>query len=548
MGTDQGPRETGDHNGASDANLLSAARSGEQKAFADLWIRHRDVAYRVARATSASIDPDDVVSEAYLRIWRAIQAGSGPTETFRPYLLATVRNVAISWAKRSRDVPTDEMDEVADSRTADLPLMVAAEAQIMMAALRSLPERWQEVLWLTEVQALPPAEIAAKLDLTANSIAALSYRARAGLRQAWVQVHVERRPRDAEHEWVCNRIGQDTFDALSARDKLRYDTHIAACAACKVTATDARRASGQFTSFLLPLAVGIVATSAAVTLGDGTASPARAVQASTHRRALSRSSRQRLAVLVAIGTLTAAVGVSVAATQSPRMEPAVPSFAAPAQPAAPSMQPTPIETTRPSSAPSDEPSPPTNTLTSPPVAPTTPNNPVNDSPSLTPFSSENDAQGLSVTSVDTGGGALFPEAFGTARPSSTVRISLGSFSIPVQATEEGDWASGPMTMQPGSQDMVVTSDGLTRVVPRVALIGPTLSASRTSEEIRVAVQGAPSSTYDVRVGEQALTVLTDSQGDATARFGSAAGGGGEQVSVRAHTATRFGPETVVRLP
>ena len=51
-------------------------------------------------------------------------------------------------------------------------------------AFASLPERWQAVLWHTEIEGARPADVAPLLGLTANSVAALAYRAREGLRQA----------------------------------------------------------------------------------------------------------------------------------------------------------------------------------------------------------------------------------------------------------------------------------------------------------------------------------------------------------------------------
>ena len=55
-------------------------------------------------------------------------------------------------------------------------------------AFASLPERWQAVLWHTEIEGARPADVAPLLGLTANGVAALAYRAREGLRQAYLQM------------------------------------------------------------------------------------------------------------------------------------------------------------------------------------------------------------------------------------------------------------------------------------------------------------------------------------------------------------------------
>jgi Sigma-70 region 2. len=71
----------------SDTELIESARSGDTSAFAELWRRHYRSAARVARQFTSSIDADDLVSEAYARIFQRVLAGGGPTGAFRPLSL-----------------------------------------------------------------------------------------------------------------------------------------------------------------------------------------------------------------------------------------------------------------------------------------------------------------------------------------------------------------------------------------------------------------------------------------------------------------------------
>jgi DNA-directed RNA polymerase specialized sigma24 family protein len=101
-----------------------------------------------------------------------------------------VRRVAFDHAKGQRtQIPTDD----ADLDEAE-PFVDAAEASLerslVAQAFASLPERWQAVLWYTEVEQARPAEVALLLGISPNSVAALRYRAREGLRQAYLQAHV----------------------------------------------------------------------------------------------------------------------------------------------------------------------------------------------------------------------------------------------------------------------------------------------------------------------------------------------------------------------
>ncbi|HEY5229466.1 MAG TPA: hypothetical protein VIJ11_01070, partial [Galbitalea sp.] len=56
----------------SDEELIANARSGDQNAFAELWRRHYRSGARVARQFTSSIDADDLVSEAYTRIYQRV--------------------------------------------------------------------------------------------------------------------------------------------------------------------------------------------------------------------------------------------------------------------------------------------------------------------------------------------------------------------------------------------------------------------------------------------------------------------------------------------
>ena len=84
-------------------------RKGDTKAYGELWKRHTGPAYSVAR-TFVSLDADDIVSEAFARVLRAIQAGGGPTAGFRPYLIMTVRNVGRRWYVRHNTINVADLE------------------------------------------------------------------------------------------------------------------------------------------------------------------------------------------------------------------------------------------------------------------------------------------------------------------------------------------------------------------------------------------------------------------------------------------------------
>ncbi len=243
----------------SDAELIERARSGDTRAFGELWHRHYRSAARVARQFTSSIDADDLVSEAYARIYQRVLAGGGPTGAFRPYLYTTIRNLASSWGAASRDIQVDIIEDFEDDRIPDDPAAWALDRTLTARAFRSLPERWQSVLWYTEVEGMDPHEVAPLMGMTANGVAALSYRAREGLRKAWLQAHVSDATASGECQWAMSRLGEHARDGLSNRDRERLTVHLADCAKCTVVSEEVDEVGSHLAMVMLPLLLGGVA-------------------------------------------------------------------------------------------------------------------------------------------------------------------------------------------------------------------------------------------------------------------------------------------------
>jgi RNA polymerase sigma factor, sigma-70 family len=243
----------------SDAELIEHARSGDSRAFGELWRRHYRSAARVARQFTSSIDADDLVSEAYARIYQRVLAGGGPTGAFRPYLYTTIRNLASSWGAANRDVQVDMIDDFEDDRIPDDPAAWALDRTLTARAFRTLPERWQTVLWYTEVEGMDPHEVAPLMGMTANGVAALSYRAREGLRKAWLQAHVSDAVAEGECQWALSRLGEHARDSLSNRDRERLTAHLGGCSKCTIVSEEVDEVGSHLAMVMLPLLLGGVA-------------------------------------------------------------------------------------------------------------------------------------------------------------------------------------------------------------------------------------------------------------------------------------------------
>ena len=245
--------------GRSDAELIAASRAGDSDAYAELYNRHVDGARAAARALSRSkADTDDVVAEAFSRVLSTLRRGGGPDVSFRPYLLTAVRHSFYDRTRKAkREELSDEPDDIVSLAALDASL--SGEDRAMVAtAFATLPERWQLVLWHTEVEGMTPAEVAPLVGLAPNAASALAYRAREGLRQAYLQAHLRTNVPD-ECSDCAPKLGAFVRDGLAARERRRVDEHLANCDPCRKLVAELEEANGHLKAVLIPLLLGVPA-------------------------------------------------------------------------------------------------------------------------------------------------------------------------------------------------------------------------------------------------------------------------------------------------
>jgi len=153
----------------------------------------------------------------------------------------------------------DDIADFEDPDTIDDPAALALDRTLTARAFRSLPDRWQSVLWYTEVEGMDPHEVAPILGMTANGVAALSYRAREGLRKAWLQAHINDASASGECQWAISRIGDHARKGLSARDNERITFHLATCSKCAIINEEVDEVGSRLALVMLPIMLGGVA-------------------------------------------------------------------------------------------------------------------------------------------------------------------------------------------------------------------------------------------------------------------------------------------------
>jgi RNA polymerase sigma factor (sigma-70 family) len=220
-----------------DLALVADAREGQRDAFAELYRRHYDPAFRYALSLTRGDEAlaQDLVAEAFAQVLRATFEGGGSTVAFRPYLFSAVRHEFLAERRRTGRVALVDDADALDSPTR--PEEGADDSDpVIASAFGRLPARWRTVLWHMEIQGDKPAELARFMGISANAVAALASRAREGLRQEYLQEQVVgRRP---ECQPYASRLGRLVRGGLSRRERRSLEEHLAGCADCAQARAD----------------------------------------------------------------------------------------------------------------------------------------------------------------------------------------------------------------------------------------------------------------------------------------------------------------------
>ncbi|WP_410639372.1 sigma-70 family RNA polymerase sigma factor [Amycolatopsis sp. lyj-346] len=547
-----------DLSGKSDAELIAEVRSGKIASYGTLYERHTGAARNLARQLArSSSEADDLVSEAFAKVLDTLRGGKGPDTAFRAYLLTALRHTAYDRTRKERRVDLNEdMTEVGGAAAEALTVpfsdtaVAGLERTMAAKAFARLPERWQAVLWHTEIEQQSPAEVAPLLGLTANGVSALAYRAREGLRQAYLQVHLQENA--GERCRACaERLGAWTRDGLSKRERAQVESHLDECDRCRALAAELADVNGGLRAIIAPIVLGGAALGYLATIGAAKASAATAAtagaaaagaaaaggKAGASAGAASAGPRQFAGVAASGTAIVAAVVIAltagggtqeipVAASVPPpaqQVEPPAPKPQPPAPPAQPPA-PQPPEPPAPPAAPPVEPAP-------PPVAPPAPAPPAPPAPARPSMSATTPPEGvelspgtaanLPITVRNDGGSVSEPVAVALNLPRGVRAIDTGGGGAPGARAQ----APGPVSVNcPGGEGVVTCRTGAGLEPGQSATLNFRLQADEDAEggtvtgSVTAGVQISVDVSVKVSVKVPPDAVVLEAQGDGLSAF------------------------------
>ena len=156
--------------------LVAHAKAGDREAMHALYLYFAPTVHAyVSRIVPTEHDADDVTQHVFAKLMTELgryEPGGAP---FRAWMLRVARNVAIDHCRRTRAVPSDEVQN-APARVDDGEV----DRQVSLRqALASLTPGQRDVLVLRHLVGLTPEEIAAHLGRSLRSVYCLHHRGRA---------------------------------------------------------------------------------------------------------------------------------------------------------------------------------------------------------------------------------------------------------------------------------------------------------------------------------------------------------------------------------
>ena len=161
----------------SEADLLARVVGGDERALTALYDRMSPLAYGLALRVVGSADTaEDVVQDAFMRIWHRADRYEAARGAARPWILRVVRNVAIDRLRtadaRSRAETRSQTDAtlVSVPEEPDETASRSERSRTLRRALAELPAEQRRALEIAYFEGLSHSEIAAREQMPLGTV------------------------------------------------------------------------------------------------------------------------------------------------------------------------------------------------------------------------------------------------------------------------------------------------------------------------------------------------------------------------------------------
>ena len=532
---------------ASDQELIALTREGNSDAFALLWKRHYAVALSLARSLWPS-EAEDLVSEAFANVLRAIKNGSGPTEAFRAYLCMVIRNLDT----RNHAAADQVRIGLEEYGRADSPVEGALISDDDNERIRrifyAMKPQSRKLLWMSAVEELKPREIAVQLGIKPNHVTTLTHRARGEFVSLWAQSYVDA---DKEgHRDFLDHVGEYVAGKASPHVAKMVEEHLEGCEECRASVAEVSEVFSAFRSRIAPAVAGVPAFVLMASTDQAygatiTTPPAPPARLGGGKPPAWKSLPSKLmltgVIVVVVGVVAALLMQTSTANDTetvapvPVSPPTTPVAVVPPQPIAPpepSVAPTPAPTAAPTAGvpvaePANKPARAADAAR-PASTPAPPRAAKPAKPAPVPA--------IAITRIDAGPhNVCYPTVTGTATAGSAIKVA----SLVVRTGADGTWTAGPLTtFRAGSRAVSASAvDGKQKAASGTASMAspPGLTISRGGDQLAIGIHALAGIPVDVFIdGRRVDTLTAGANGRAQGTYAMVAGE--QTVAARYHPA------------
>lgn len=163
-----------------DTTLVRRAIEGDTEAFGDLYERYlnqifRYIYYRIRDQGLA----EDFTETVFLRVWESLSRFDISKISFKGWLFRVAHNLLVDYYRtRKKQQSLHEYIELPDPHQSPEDQVITSEREaLVLSALKSLKQEYQDVLTLRFINNLSHAETAMALDRNVGAVRVLQYRA-----------------------------------------------------------------------------------------------------------------------------------------------------------------------------------------------------------------------------------------------------------------------------------------------------------------------------------------------------------------------------------
>lgn len=163
-------------------------REGDQTAYGELYVRHKDSCANYARLLVGCSSADDIVQDVFVNLWKA-RAQILDTESIRPYLLKAVYNSSLNYLRGENNKNNFKnryahQIQLLTATTYDpetnplIEKLFIKDAQASIdKAISLLPQKCGDIFRMSYISGMSHKEIADKLHLSISTIDNQIYKA-----------------------------------------------------------------------------------------------------------------------------------------------------------------------------------------------------------------------------------------------------------------------------------------------------------------------------------------------------------------------------------